>query len=38
VVFAPADVPPPEIQRVLDVTSRRFQEFAGAGERWRDVI
>jgi DNA/RNA-binding domain of Phe-tRNA-synthetase-like protein len=38
VVFAPADQSISEIQRVLDITAGRFQAFAGAGERWRDVI
>ena len=38
VVFAPADLAAPELQRVLDLTAGRFQAFAGAGERGRDVI
>jgi DNA/RNA-binding domain of Phe-tRNA-synthetase-like protein len=38
VVFAPADVPAPELQRVLDLTASRFQAFTGASERWRGII
>jgi DNA/RNA-binding domain of Phe-tRNA-synthetase-like protein len=38
VVFAPVDLAVTELQRVLDLTSRRFHAFAGASERWRDVI
>jgi DNA/RNA-binding domain of Phe-tRNA-synthetase-like protein len=38
VVFAPADVPALELGRVLDLTARRFHDFAGADVRWRDVI
>ena len=38
VVFAPAELATPELQRVLDLTAGRFHTFAGADERWRDVI
>lgn len=38
VVFAPADLPPAELTRVVDVTARRFASFTGAREMGRDVI
>jgi DNA/RNA-binding domain of Phe-tRNA-synthetase-like protein len=38
VIFAPADLAATELRRVLDLTAGRFQAFAGASERWRDVI
>jgi DNA/RNA-binding domain of Phe-tRNA-synthetase-like protein len=38
VVFAPAELPAPELRRVLELTMGRFQVFTRASERWRDVI
>jgi DNA/RNA-binding domain of Phe-tRNA-synthetase-like protein len=38
VVFAPGGTEPARLERILDVTSARFQSFSGAGEIARAVI
>lgn len=37
VIFAPAAVSPPALQRMLDVTSARMREFAGGAERSQGI-
>jgi DNA/RNA-binding domain of Phe-tRNA-synthetase-like protein len=38
VVFAPADVPRPRLEHVVEVSSARVCEFCGARELWRGIV